>query len=437
MTITDSLYGVAARAAAGMLPLMRRGEGKLASAARGMSASLPAMEAWAGQHRDPSRPLIWFHAPSVGEGLQARSVMQAIRALRPEFQIVYTYFSPSATAFAAGTPADIAGFLPPDTPPNNARVFELLRPAAVVFTKTEIWPGYVLEAERRGIPVALMSATLPESSSRLRISARPLLSRAHRRLSLVAGIAAADAERYGALGVQPSRREVMGDARFDQVARRAAAVDLTSPLLAALARPGPAIVAGSTWPADEERLIPAFAGCREVRPDACLILAPHEPTPRNLESVEALIAGSSLESVRLEAVLNGSGNESSVILVDRVGVLGEIYALAAIAYVGGGFGSAGLHSVLEPAAFGAPVLFGPRHANAREAADLIAADGAAEVSDTAELLLHLRTWLSDESARVSAGQAALGYIDSGLGAAERGAHLILDLLDRQSRSPSA
>lgn len=437
MTIRDSLYGAVATAAAGALPLLGRGSGKLGATARGMTSAPAALEDWARRNRDLSRPLVWFHAPSVGEGLQARAVMSALRALRPEVQIVYTYLSPSAEAFAAAAPADFAGFLPADTPRNAARAFDFVVPSVLVFTKSEVWPGYVREAGRRGVPVALVSATLPPGSSRLRTPAPALLTPAHRRLALLAAIAPADAERYGALGVPAARREVMGDARFDQVARRAAAVDPSSPLLGALDRPGTAIVAGSTWPEDEMRLIDAFASCRGAGGEPFLVIAPHEPTGAALEALERLVARFGLDSVRLEAVLRGEGANRPVVLVDRVGVLGDIYAVAKIAYVGGGFGKAGLHSVLEPAAFGAPVLFGPRHQNAREAADLIAAGGAAETADADTLLRHLQIWLADDEARRTAGNAARQYVESGLGAAERGAHLILGLLDDQSRSPSA
>src|SRR5690606_15945844 len=114
-----------------------------------------------------------------------------------------------------------------------------------------------------------------------------------------------------------------------------------------------------------------------------------------------------------------------VIVVDRVGILGDLYRLADIAYVGGGFGDAGLHSVLEPAAFGAPVLFGPNHDNAREAAELIAVGAALAVADQAALADALALWIDQPDARVRAGDAARRYIETGRGAARRGAALVV------------
>jgi 3-deoxy-D-manno-octulosonic-acid transferase len=122
-----------------------------------------------------------------------------------------------------------------------------------------------------------------------------------------------------------------------------------------------------------------------------------------------------------------------VILVDRVGILGELYALAQVAYVGGGWGTAGLHSVLEPAAYGVPVLFGPRHQNAREAAVLVAAGAAFEAADTAALQRRLASLLTDSSARARAGTEAHAYVAAGRGAAERGADVIDALLTGNDR----
>jgi 3-deoxy-D-manno-octulosonic-acid transferase len=123
-----------------------------------------------------------------------------------------------------------------------------------------------------------------------------------------------------------------------------------------------------------------------------------------------------------------------VVLVDRVGVLGDLYAAADLAYVCGGWGTAGLHSVLEPAAFGAPVLFGPRHANAREAAELIEAGGAFSSPDQDALAGRICDLVADSHQRRGSGLAARAYVEAGLGAAEQGAQIIEELLDGSSVS---
>ena len=117
-------------------------------------------------------------------------------------------------------------------------------------------------------------------------------------------------------------------------------------------------------------------------------------------------------------------------LVDRYGILGDLYAVADVAYVGGGFQSAGLHSVLEPAAFGAPVLFGPRNERSRDAARLVEAGGGAIVGGEVELSIRLADWLGSPSARDAAGGFARAMVQDGLGAAERSFALISALLAR-------
>lgn len=431
MPLAESLYAAALRAAAPLLPLLSRGEGKLARGIRGRAGVVARMEAWAAAARDPARPLAWFHAPSVGEGLQARAVVEAFRRRRPDAQVVYTFFSPSAERFAATVPADFADYLPLDVPGDAGRALDALRPDVLAFSKTDVWPVLTRLGEMRGVRMAMLSGTLPPSSSRLRGPARALLAPAYGRLRHVGAISAADAERFGALGVPPERRSVMGDARFDQVAARTAGVDRAAPHLAPLLGfGGVTLVAGSTWPADETRLVPAAAAVRADGIDLRLVLVPHEPTPAHLAESEARLREAGLASVRLSAVEAGAASASlpEVVLVDRVGVLGDLYAAADVAYVGGGYGTAGLHSVLEPAAYGAPVLVGPRHANAREAAELVAAGAAWAADDGDALRARLHALATSPEMRRAAGDAARAYVARNLGAAERGADIVERLL---------
>jgi 3-deoxy-D-manno-octulosonic-acid transferase len=430
MSVLETLYTLALRAARPLLPLAARGEGKLARGIRGRAGVLERMEAWAREHRDPTRPLAWFHAPSVGEGLQARAVIEAFRARRPDAQVAYTFFSPSAERFAATVRADVADYLPLDLPLEVRRALDALRPSAIAFSKTDVWPVLTREATARGIPLAMLSGTLPVSSSRLRGPARALLGPAYRRLDRVAAISAADAERFGALGVPAERRSVMGDARFDQVWARAAAADRQSALLHPFAGfEGVTLVAGSTWPADEEKLVPALSLILDQWAPVRAILVPHEPTPAHLDALEARLRQHFIRHTRRLSEVEAGAEPGHVIVVDRVGVLGDLYALADVAYVGGGWGTAGLHSVLEPAAFGVPVYFGPRHANAREAAELIAAGGAFELDAGDSILGPLMRMIGSADARRAAGDAARAYVQAGLGAAERGAEIIDGLLE--------
>ncbi|HEX6536175.1 MAG TPA: glycosyltransferase N-terminal domain-containing protein [Gemmatimonadaceae bacterium] len=412
-----------ARAAAALAPAR---EGKTWRALRARRGIRARYGAWGATGRDPARALLWLHAPSVGEGLQARPVLERLRAARPALQIAYTFFSPSAERLAASLGADFADYLPFDTAGDARAALAALRPRALVFAKLDVWPTLTRECERRGVRLGLISATLAESSGRRSPAAAALLREAYARLGAVGAIDPEDAERLVALGVRASAVTVTGDTRYDQVWARAAAADRGGALLAPLASDRPTLVAGSTWPSDDAVLLPAWARVRAAVPTARLIIAPHEPTPGHLEPVERWATGAGLRLARLGA---GGAADADVVLVDRVGVLGELYALADAAYVGGAFHAAGLHSVLEPAAFGAPVAFGSGFAASRDARLLIRAGGGASAGDAAALATVLVRWLGDPGARGEAGERAREMVREGLGAADRSTALVEGLLD--------
>jgi 3-deoxy-D-manno-octulosonic-acid transferase len=135
--------------------------------------------AWAAAARDPARPLLWLHAPSVGEGLQARPVAQLVRQRRPDLQLVYTYFSPSAERFAATVGADFTDYLPFDTAGDARAVLDALRPTALVFNKLDVWPVLAGAAASRGVALGLLSATLAPGSGRRGWPAASLLRPAY------------------------------------------------------------------------------------------------------------------------------------------------------------------------------------------------------------------------------------------------------------------
>ncbi|MDQ2667902.1 MAG: hypothetical protein M3Z05_18085 [Gemmatimonadota bacterium] len=375
-------------------------------------------------HRDASRPLLWMHAPSVGEGLQARPVLELARFRDPALQLTYTYFSPSAQAFADQLAVDFQDVLPFDHAGDMRRVLAALAPTALVFSKVDIWPMLAREARARGTRLGLISATMSRGSSRQSGLAVALLRDAYARIDRVGAISAEDADRLVALGVPASRISVTGDTRYDQVWARAHGGDGARSAFGVLSSDRPTLVAGSTWPSDETVLLPAWTRLRTRLNDARLIIAPHEPTPQHVADVERWAAGAGLRWSRL----GDATADADVIIVDRVGVLGDLYSLASVAYVGGAFHTAGLHSVLEPAAFGVPVIFGPRYTNSRDAVLLRDEDAALSVSDVDTLVSALTRWLGSAPEGRAAGDAAARVVHRGLGAAERSYALVKDLL---------
>jgi 3-deoxy-D-manno-octulosonic-acid transferase len=411
---------------------------------KGRLGATDALVRWAAAHRDPSRPLAWLHAASVGEGRQAEAVLRLLRAARPGWQFLYTHSSPSAERLAAAQPVDFAGYVPFDTAEETGRALDAVRPTLLCFAATDVWPELVHQAARRGVRTALVSANLAAASSRLGATARALLGPAYAQLDRVGAIDEGDAARLVALGVRPGGVVVTGDTRHDAARARAAALDRRAPHLTALmSRPGdgPIIVAGSTWRSDDARILPALGALRRGGVAFRLVTAPHEPTPPHLRELAADVTaafGDSVVATTLSALEDraregGAPPRWDVCVVDRVGVLAELYAAAALAYVGGGFHRHGLHSVIEPAALGAPVLFGPRWRKSRDARLLLAAGGGATAADASGLETLLRAWLTNETARATAGAAARAVVDRGQGAAERSVGLLLDLLERPAR----
>ncbi len=423
------LLAAAYRAAGAAATLASRvapaGGGKVVRALAARRHLFHRLHDWGRTQRDPHRPLLWMHAPSVGEGLQARPVLELVRARRPDVQLAYTFYSPSAERFARGLDVDLADYLPFDTARGARQLLEALRPTALTYAKLDVWPILTGHAAARGVRLGMVSASLAPGSSRRSGVARALLHDAYAALERVGAVSADDAERLVELGVRREALQVTGDTRYDQVAARAATVDRNAPLLAPLASPRPTLVAGSTWPADEAVLLRAWERVHTRLAGARLIIAPHEPTPDHLAPIEAWAAEAGLSLARLGAP---SQREADVVLVDRVGVLGELYALATAAFVGGGFHAAGLHSVLEPAAFGVPVAFGPRFLDARDAVLLAEAGGGAPVGDVEAAAAQLAEWLRGAETWRRAGESARRFVAQNLGAAERSFALVESLL---------
>ena len=379
---------------------------------------------WAAQHRDASRPLLWMHAPSVGEGLQARPVLTLLRSRRPDVQLAYTFFSPSAEEFSRTLDVDFRDYLPFDVAADMGSALDALQPRALVFSKLDVWPELVRQATRRAVKVGMVSATLGPMSGRRSRVGNLLLRDAYALLDAVGAVDQDDADRLVELGVRPESIEVTGDTRFDQVWQRAESVDGQSRLQTQLASDRATIVAGSTWPSDEAPLLDGFLRARTQIPELRIIIAPHELSADHLRAIEHWASAHQLSL----AYVDEATDAADVVLVDRFGVLGELYAHAHVAFVGGGFHDAGLHSVLEPAAFGAPVFFGPKHKKSRDAVMLIGAGAGRAVTSASDIERQLLEWFRQPAARREMGAKARAAVERRRGAADRSLKLVETLL---------
>jgi 3-deoxy-D-manno-octulosonic-acid transferase len=330
--------------------------------------------------------------------------------------------------------ADIAGYVPYDIPGAVRHYLDALAPDALVFSRGDIWPELATQAHRRQTLVGIIGGTVRPHSGRLGWPVRRLTRPGYEVVHLAGAVSEADATRLGILGVSEDRVRILGDPRYDGVMETVRSTSSDDPLLSVSAG-APTLVAGSTWPADEEVLLHAFAGLRNDYPAARLILVPHQPTGSSLKKVEGLAQRLGCGGVtRLGA---GPPRQWRILVVDRVGVLARIYGSGTMAYVGGGFGRAGLHSVIEPAAWGRPVLFGPRWMESRDARLLIRLGGGADLPKgrtpaIQRLTMYWRTWLDNEVARQRVGQKARAIVEQELGAAARCASLVQELVAGRS-----
>jgi 3-deoxy-D-manno-octulosonic-acid transferase len=360
------------------------------------------------------RPAIWVHCSSLGEFEQGRPLMEDIRARFPQYRIVLTFFSPSGYEIRKNYQgADLVCYLPADTSANARFFLDLIRPEKAFFIKYEFWWHYLAEMKKRGIPVYLVSANFRDEQAFF----RPYAGWYRKFLECFAHIFVQN-ERSQVLLSEAGIHNVTitGDTRFDRVCRVSdAAMEL--PLVAAFRGDSLCLVAGSTWPADEDLLIRFM---KEQPLPVKWIIAPHEIYEHNIQRLMEAIPLPVVRYTRLsrEEGAHLGDASSGVLIVDNMGMLSSVYRYGDVAFIGGGFGK-GIHNTLEAAAFSIPVLFGPRYHKFQEAVGLIASRGGFSVEGYAGLKEHLSRLLLDSEARREAGNIAGAYVASGRGATQK------------------
>lgn len=364
-------------------------------------------------------PAVWVHASSMGECEQAKPILREIGRRFPQAVRVLTIFSPSAQKHLSATdmPAEVTCYLPLDGLPQVKRFLDLVQPVAGIVIRHDYWPNFMWQARRRGIFLLLADASVSANARTKRFW--PGVRNFHREVlanfDLIGAVSSQTAEYLRPLLRNPERVRVLGDTRYDQVLFRTQNTDLSKILPEKWRSLSPIFVAGSTWPSDEEVLLPAFAQAREQFPDLKMILVPHEPSPKHIAAVAA-----SLANLRLSCVKLSQANDllTEVLLVDRVGVLAELYGAGEIAFIGGSFGP-GVHSVLEAAAHGIPVLFGPRMTNSAEAMEMKKLGIGRVISNVDDCRRELLTLMQNQSLRKDLGKKNRTFVESKAGVAQR------------------
>ncbi len=366
----------------------------------------------------PELGAVWIHGASVGEILAGAKLSDRLRA-RGHTTVVSTVTVTGRDAFRRARPEVPCGLAPLDHPWIVDAVLARVRPSALVLIETELWPSWIAAAKRRGVPVVVASGRISDRSFPRYRRLAPLLRGTFGRLDAVGARSEEDARRFVALGVLEARVSVCGDLKLgppDTAPRLA-------PKLVDRLTGGPLFVAGSTHPGEEEAALAALARAEASGLRATLVLAPRYPSRAG--EVERLVQAAGRRVVRSSAPPGARLAPGEVLLLDGIGDLAGVFACATVAFVGGSLVARGGHNLLEPAAAGRPVVFGPHTENARAAADLLLACGAGErVADATGLADAVVRALADPAAATLRGAAGLQALEAHRGSVERTAALV-------------
>jgi 3-deoxy-D-manno-octulosonic-acid transferase len=361
----------------------------------------------------PCKHLLWFHVSSLGEFEQARPVIEGVKKNFPDYKILLTFYSPSGYELRKDYPlADYVYYLPLDTPRNATRFLDIVKPDKVFFVKYEFWYNFLTELKKREIPTYIFSALFRPSQFFFKPYGKWFLKalKAYTHIFVQNQSSFDVLQQFGFDNVS-----ISGDTRLDRVAQIArAASDL--PKVEKFCAGNRVIVAGSTWQEDEELFLNYVNECtHQVK----FVVAPHEVNEKSLERITALL--------KRPYILYSSDSTSEefsradVLVVDGYGYLVSVYRYAQIAYIGGGF-TTGIHSILEPAVYGMPVVFGPDYHKFHEAIEMIQLGAAHSVANYEELKNLLESYLTDPVRLETESRFASQYVESNRGATEQIVH---------------
>ena len=376
-----------------------------------------------------NRPVVWFHCASVGEATGLAAVIDGFAKRHPDCQVLVTTMTETGLAYVRQhvPRARYFGLAPLDAPFIVRRVFRRVRPRALLLLEGELWPGMLGAAAAHGCPVALVNGRMSDRSLARNRFVKPLFRHMMRRLAVMGVQHALDGERFITFGADPSRVRVIGNVKFDLAAGQKGPGREALRRELGLSTSEPVIMAGCPRPMEEERaVLAAFVRVRERYPETKMIWA-----PRHLQRIppaEQMMKAAGLRTARRTRM----GGPADVIILDTMGELAVMYAAADMAFVGATLVPLGGHNLLEPAACGIPVLFGPHTENVRaSAAALLRTGGGMVVHDGDELAQHWLELLEDPRKRAQTGAAARQAVSECAKAVDR----TLDVVDRWILDP--
>ncbi len=381
----------------------------------GRYQTFPRIKSYFRQHpREADAPLFLFHCASMGEFEHIKPLLAKFKQALPGSRIVVMFFSPSGFQNVAEFPAvDLFIYSPMDIWYRVNRLYGLLKPTALFIAKHDVWPNQVWVAHRRRIPAYMINASLHKASSRIRPVVRTFQRTVYDKFNRIFIIAETDKLRWQMLSDE-RKVTVVGDTKYDQALYRCQESRRQTWLPKSFTEDNFVFVAGSTWPEDETQLFMAFGRLLPFFSKLRVVICPHEPTESRL--IQLREAYADFETTLFSRI--SEGGDARIILVDKIGILANIYSEAHIAYVGGSFRQ-NIHNVLEPAVYGIPVMFGPINQNSHEAQLLKKCGGGVEIRNGHDLRVLLDRFMQEEDFRKRVGEKARRMVESHSGSTAR------------------
>ncbi len=389
--------------------------------------------------RTSDETCIWLHAVSVGEVNLLAPLIREITRQRPDWECVVSTTTMTGMALAKKKYSELTVFYCPlDFSWAVAAAMRRIRPDVLVLAELELWPNLVRAARRSGARVAVINGRLSEHSFRGYRRIRPLVARLMKQIDLVAVQDETYAGRFRALGVRPSAVQVTGSMKYD-----GAQTDRDNPAtrrlrrLAGFAQGDLVLLAGSTQEPEEAVAMEVYRRLSPAWPRLRLVLVPRHPD--RFPAVARLLDTSGIPwQRRTELEDQGPDPASRVLLVDVVGELSAWWSTARIAFVGGSLGDRGGQNMIEPAACGAAVCFGPNTRNFRDVVSaMLAHDAAVVVADGQELARFVRRCLEEPGYAAALGDRARSLVLRQLGATRRTFQLLAALVESSAEQEAA
>ncbi len=374
-----------------------------------------------------SDPAIWVHAVSVGEVLAVSELVNELRRRFPLYRVVVSTTTATGQKLAKKHfGEDTVFYFPLDFGFAIRPYFAALRPRLVVLAETEFWANFLRVAQVSGARVAVVNARISDRSWPGYRRFRPILKKVLQSVDLFLAQTAEDASRLRDIGAPAERVEVSGNLKFDVAVPDPPAIvaSLRSSLKQGSARP--VVVCGSTVEGEEGLLLWAFENVLASQPHAVMILAPRRP--ERFADVAQLLEQMGIRFWR-RSLWSGDAISGGVFLVDTIGELASLYALADVAFVGGSLVPRGGHNIIEPAQHGVAIMVGNHTENFRDIVSLFQSQDAVRVVGPAEFPLVLMDLLSHEAERIALGRRGAETLRSQMGATEKTLRALERLLD--------